>query len=101
MRDYSNFTIPPTIYTAVKASDRTTAKSFQTTIKAALEAAGYKVQKEYVVHDRGDGKTGAVDLVIYDADGLIGIELDNYNPRKKSLFKLQHNFKRWIVFCRA
>jgi hypothetical protein len=61
----------------------------------------WKVSREFVVDDRGDGRIGRVDLVIHHPDGDIGVELDRMSPRQKSIFKLTENFDRWIVLLRG
>lgn len=55
-----------------------------------LEAAGFDVQTEHWVTDRGDGRRGRIDVVARDASGecVVGIELDNEVVREKSILKL-------------
>lgn len=48
-----------------------------------------KLTKEVFVNDRGDGRSGRVDIV-YEINGVkIGIELDRFSPRNKSIHKLK------------
>lgn len=65
------------------------APAFQDAAQALLMADGWSVRREVYVDDRGDGYRGRVDLVA-QANGLtVGIELDNWSPRAKSLHKLR------------
>lgn len=61
-----------------------------------------KIKKEFKVSQRGDGKSGRIDI-LYEVNGKrCGIELDRLTPRKKSVFKLLHGgFDYAIVITRA
>jgi len=61
-----------------------------------------KIKKEFKVSQRGDGKSGRVDI-LYEVNGKrCGIELDRLKPRKKSVFKLLHGgFDYALVITRA
>lgn len=65
------------------------AKDFSKLIESNF-ANNYKIQKEVSVSDRGDGRTGRIDIVISDSDRKIAIELDRLTPRKKSIIKLMN-----------
>ena len=60
----------------------------------------WKTIREYWVPDRGDGSPGIVDIVVYYCGLPVGIELDRKTPRKKSLLKLENNFRHWVVVTR-
>jgi len=73
------------------------AKALQDTAASRLAEAGYAVETEHKVKDRGDGHPGAIDILV-NAQPPIAIELDRRAPREKSLFKLrQINGHRIIV----
>ena len=58
-------------------------------METGLLAAGFKVDREFSVPDRGDGKMkGFIDLVITSPE-RVAIELDRKKPRKKSILKLR------------
>jgi hypothetical protein len=53
-------------------------------VEAALDAAGFVIEREAIVSDRGDGRSGRIDLLAeLDGDEL-GIELDREVIRQKS-----------------
>lgn len=56
-------------------------------IERRLVEIGWAVEREVPVPDRGDGRAGAIDLVVTDPVP-IAIELDRRSPRRKSLEKL-------------
>ncbi len=59
-------------------------------VQQALLSAGFAVAAEVRVADRGDGRSGKVDVVASRRDGgAVGIEIDRLNPREKSIRKLQ------------
>jgi hypothetical protein len=71
--------------------------SFHDAFEDALKRLGWCVTREFQVQDRGDGRTGYIDLAVTDPV-QIGIELDRNSPRKYSLFKLaQFKGLRFIV----
>lgn len=45
--------------------------------------------KEFPVPDRGDGRSGRVDLIYKKRNKTIAFEFDRLIPRKKSIFKLK------------
>jgi hypothetical protein len=55
----------------------------------ALRAAGFEVRTECGVDDRGDGRSGRVDIVAEHDGGSVAIEIDHRNPRQKSVHKLR------------
>jgi len=57
-------------------------------VERQLLALGWSVEREFEVPDRGDGKSGRIDLVV-TAPHRIAIELDYLEPRVKSLMKLK------------
>lgn len=59
--------------------------TFHNAVMHWLFSNGWKPEREVKVADRGDGRRGFVDVVV---DGL-GLELDQGQPRKKSIFKLK------------
>lgn len=65
------------------------AGQFQNCVQGLLERRGWRVEREVVVGDRGDGRRGKVDLVASQAGYRVGIELDNRSPRAKSVHKLR------------
>lgn len=67
---------------------RSTAAAVHDAAQKALIAAGWLVEREVPVDDRGDGRGGRVDLVAR-RDGIsIGIEIDRETPRRNSVEKL-------------
>lgn len=64
------------------------ASTFHNTVFDYLVSYGCKVQSEYFVADRGDGRDGKIDIVFWNENEVIGIELDRESPRQKSIFKL-------------
>jgi hypothetical protein len=51
--------------------------------------AGFFVEFEHRVPNRGDGRPGRIDLVVSLGKTRIAIELDCRRPRAKSIFKLR------------
>ena len=78
------------------------AKAFENRACDLLVSRGWKVVRQYRVKDRGDGKSGKVDIVAYKRRLKAAIELDRIHPRKKSIFKVRQvpgaTFR--LVFCR-
>ncbi len=66
------------------------AGKFQDKIRDFLVDTGFSVKKEVRVQDRGDGRTGRIDLVAEKGGFIIAIEVDRFSPRKKSIYKLLH-----------
>lgn len=48
-----------------------------------------QIQKEVFVPNRGDGRSGRIDLVYRIDNKIIAFELDRLSPRRKSIFKLK------------
>ena len=44
---------------------------------------------EHPVSERGDGNGGRIDLIATNEHEKLAIEVDNYSPRDKSIFKLK------------
>lgn len=55
----------------------------------ALRFAGWTCITEVRVRTRGDYRAGFVDIEAKKEDMVVGIEIDNRNPRTKSAVKLQ------------
>ncbi len=75
------------------------AKTAQNEAVIHLENKGYICIKEYKVNDRGDGRSGRIDIVAKNNAETIAIEFDNISPRNKSIYKLK-NFnadKKYIL----
>jgi hypothetical protein len=68
---------------------RGNAADLQTQVANLLGSLGFQVRWEVPVSDRGDGKTGYLDLVARKDGFTVAIELDCVKPRKKSLMKLR------------
>jgi hypothetical protein len=67
-----------------------TAREAHDRLQEVFEANGLRCEREVVVDDRGDGRRGRLDLVVYDDAGhATAIELDFQAPRRKSLAKLR------------
>ena len=47
------------------------------------------VEKQVRVADRGDGRSGRIDLVFHYRGEQVPIELDRKTPRQKSIFKVR------------
>ena len=56
-------------------------------LERRLRELGWSVDREVPVADRGDGRAGAIDLVVTEP-APIAIELDRRSPRRKSIEKL-------------
>jgi hypothetical protein len=61
----------------------------QMAVAGRLSDAGFVVEVEVRVADRGDGQRGYIDIVASCSDGAVAIELDCRSPRAKSLAKLR------------
>lgn len=70
------------------------AKAARNACVDALRWAGWTCQTEVRVPNRGDYRAGFVDIEASKADQIVGIEVDNRNPRTKSAVKLQ--CKPWL-----
>ena len=53
-----------------------------------LNNLGYKCEIEFKVQNRGDGRSGRIDIVAYKDSIKLAIEVDRMSPRNKSIFKL-------------
>ena len=76
------------IVRTIPLSETHTAMRFHDALDEALIRAGMTVLREHAIPDRGDGRSGRVDLLITHPN-IIGIEIDAVSPRTKSLFKLR------------
>jgi len=75
------------------------ASELQSALEDFFRNANYKVEREVWVNDRGDGRRGRVDIVLYKDGARTGIEIDRATPRKKSIVKL-HQLKtsyRYVI----
>lgn len=63
------------------------AKEFSNFVCSFLKSG--TIQKEVYVPNRGDGRSGRIDIVYKKNGKIIAIELDRIVPRKKSIFKLK------------
>lgn len=85
---------------SLKVTDH--AKTAQNETVKYLESKGYFYKTEVVVDERGDGRTGRVNIVAKKNGRTIGIEVDRCSPRKKSINKLKQNdFDTKVVLCRG
>lgn len=67
-----------------------TAKQFEAIVFEHLKKHG-NVERDVWVNDKRDKRTGRVDFVLKNHNGMIvGIEVDRKNPRKKSSTKLKN-----------
>lgn len=64
------------------------AKEFEDIVCSKLEKSG-KIERQFVVPDRGDGRGGKIDVVWEFEGQLIPIEIDRKRPRQKSVFKVR------------
>jgi len=94
----ANWAVSADLLTVLSGINGEPAKAFH--LDALSKLKPYHARTEVVVGDRGDGRSGRVDLVIRDEKGEIGIELDCASPKGKSLFKLQNHFDRWCILLR-
>lgn len=72
----------------INSAPKSDAQSFHAGVIAEMLAAGWVVESEVAVDDRGDGRIGRVDILV-TKPCVIGIELDRASPREKSVFKLK------------
>ncbi len=72
------------------SGNRETAGLWQAAVGKALADAGYYLEFEQPVEDRGDGKSGFVDIVAEKHHQVVAIELDRVSPRQKSFDKLKN-----------
>jgi hypothetical protein len=63
---------------------------FQRLVASGLTRLGFRVQTELPVPNRGDGRTGRIDLLARRGPCIVALELDRKSPRRKSLYKLRH-----------
>lgn len=67
-------------------------------IRVLSQKYGYYWEKEYEVLDYIENKRGKIDLVLFNSNYKIAIEVDS-SPRKKSIQKImmdEFNYKIWI-----
>jgi hypothetical protein len=64
------------------------AKPFEEIICAALSKVG-RVKRQVEVSNRGDGRRGYIDFVLFAAGETVPIEADRRTPRQKSIFKVR------------
>src|SRR5688572_11637592 len=91
---YSEGFTEPSIVTALLAvgNDGEDARTYHRLISQVLEQSGYIVSVDHPVPDRGDGRSGKIDIVAWSKDGwhTLAIELDRHSPRNKSIFKVKN-----------
>lgn len=68
-----------------------TSKEYQGHVRSLLESNGFQVKPEWHVADRGDGRSGRINLMAFKYGMSIAIEIDTYTAKKKSLFKLSQS----------
>ncbi|HII3686449.1 hypothetical protein NMW45_07440 [Pasteurella multocida] len=68
------------------------AKQLHDKVEDILSANGFECKREFPVQDRGDGRSGRIDLVVSKSGVTIGLELDNETARGKSIFKLEQTY---------
>lgn len=64
------------------------ARRFVRRVMGVLRRHGYSVRREVPVPNRGDGRSGRVDIVATCDGSTVAIEVDRCAPRGKSLVKL-------------
>jgi len=64
------------------------ARSLHDYAEVALKAEGFKVKREVLVPQRGDGRRGRIDIVAERGAETVALELDRRQPRLKSVRKL-------------
>src|SRR5690606_32024151 len=68
-----------------------TARALEDEVEAVFIRHGWRVERQFRVEDRGDGRRGFVDMVAWSPDGImVALELDRQQPRQKSVEKLRH-----------
>jgi hypothetical protein len=81
--------LPSDVEAAILACEpQVTSRTFQRLVEMALRRLGYATRREVRVADRGDGRSGRIDLVAVKGSTFIALELDRCSARKKSLAKL-------------
>lgn len=65
------------------------AREFENLLAEEFLSAGFVVDRQVSVPNRGDGRKGRIDLVVCTPTEKIGIEIDRTSARKKSIFKLR------------
>lgn len=75
---------------------------FKLKVHRLLLFHGFSVTSSFRVADRGDGHTGAVDLVAKKGDLSVAIEINNGEIKDKSKIKIVQvpNTGFWIIYCR-
>lgn len=85
---YTRGTVPDDVAHALTSAHGVSASDFCLSLAQSLSELGYEVIREVKVGERGDGRTGRVDIVA-SRDGLrVAIECDRKTPRMKSIVKL-------------
>lgn len=59
-------------------------------VREHLEENGFTWKSEIAIPDRGDGKSGRIDLIAIRGNEKYAIEIDYVTPRDKSVFKLNN-----------
>lgn len=90
------------IVSEVQDYEDSTAKTYQDAFEEALLRRRLNVVREYPVPHRGDGRSGRVDLVVFDDHEMVfALELDRKSPRYKSEFKLGQLDVPGYIVCRS
>lgn len=85
---YTRGTVQDDVAHALTSAHGVSASDFCLSLAQSLSELGYEVIREVKVGERGDGRTGRVDIVA-SRDGLrVAIECDRKTPRMKSIVKL-------------
>ena len=79
------------------AYDCSTASEFHRTAAEIFAREGFEVRQEVTVRDRGDGRSGRLDLVL---DDEFAVEIDWITPRRKSKAKIRSWGGPGVIYCR-
>lgn len=79
------------VLSLVRKDQDMTSKEYQGHVRSLLESNGFQVKPEWHVADRGDGRSGRINLMAFKYGMSIAIEIDTYTAKKKSLFKLSQS----------
>ena len=87
------------MFSKLKLTDN--ARMAQLEVRDYMEDMGYSCKLEVRVDNRGDGKTGRIDIVCYKDSEIIAIEVDRKTERRKSIIKLNnfHATQKYVI-CR-
>lgn len=80
-----------------KDYEHISAKSFELLVIERLKLFG-EIKTQVSVVDRGDGRSGRIDIVFYFNSEEVAIEIDRKNVRAKSKFKVR-SYSKENAFC--